>query len=62
MGRMYIAIQKLIDRQYKVPHPLVDGLVFVSFGAVSGTAALEAMHALINKIEENELVKIIESN
>lgn len=59
------AERKYIARQYnynRVPHPLLEGLVFVSFGPVSAGDAAQAMQNMIRKIEENETAKLLEKN
>lgn len=59
------AERKYVARQYnvnRVPHPLMEGLVFVSFGPVDAVQARQAIQAMIEKIEENETVKLLDSN
>lgn len=59
------AERKYIARQYNhncVPHPLLEGLVFVSFGPVPVQQAVEAVQNMIRKIEENETAKLLEKN
>lgn len=56
------AERKYIARQHnygRVPHPLPEGLVFVSFGPISAGDAVEAMQNMIRKIEENETAKLL---
>jgi hypothetical protein len=59
------ATRKYVTRQYnynRVPNPLLEGLVFASFGPVDGETAKERLIAFVEKIAENEAAKIIEDN
>lgn len=59
------AERKYIARQYNynhVPHPLLDGLVFVSFGPVHAAKAMEYLETMKQKIVENETAKMIDTN
>jgi len=59
------ATRKYVARQYnykRVPHPLMEGIVFVSFGPLSANQSVEAVQAMIEKIEENETVKLLDKN
>ena len=57
--------QRLIQRQYnynRVPHPLMEGLVLFSFGTSSPEAELRLLESIEQMQNENELVKVSESN
>ena len=59
------AERKHVARQYnynRVPHPLMEGLVFVGFGPVTPQKAFKYIEAMREKIEENETTKILDSN
>lgn len=59
------AERKHISRQYnhnRVPHPLFEGLVFMSFGTSDPKKVRECIDTMIQKIEENEITKIIDAN
>ena len=59
------AERKYVARQYnynRVPHPLLEGLVFLSFGPVTPQKAAEYIDAVREKMMENELSRIVDNN